>query len=65
MKLRYKYRIYPNQVQKQHMAKTFGSCRVVWNDALKVFKDAFQAQQPIPKAVDKLVITQAFVAQLV
>jgi putative transposase len=59
MKLRYKYRIYPNQEQKLHMAQTFGCCRVVWNDALRLFTEAFKAKQPFPKAVDKLVITQA------
>ena len=34
MKARYKYRIYPNDVQKKALAKLFGCCRVVWNDAL-------------------------------
>ncbi len=33
MKARYKYRIYPNDVQKKALAKLFGCCRVVWNDA--------------------------------
>jgi putative transposase len=34
MKLRYRYRIYPNTQQKWQLAKLFGCCRVVWNDAL-------------------------------
>ena len=34
MRARYKYRIYPNDVQKKALAKLFGCCRVVWNDAL-------------------------------
>jgi putative transposase len=38
MKLRYKYRIYPNQKQKQKLAQFFGCCRVVHNDALALYK---------------------------
>jgi putative transposase len=34
MKSRYRYRIYPTDQQKWHLAKLFGCCRVVWNDAL-------------------------------
>jgi len=34
MKARYRYRIYPNDVQKKALAKLFGCVRVVWNDAL-------------------------------
>jgi putative transposase len=34
MKLRYRYRIYPTDQQKWQLAKLFGCCRVVFNDAL-------------------------------
>ena len=31
MEKAYKYRIYPNRIQKELIAKTFGSCRFVYN----------------------------------
>ncbi|HAC62149.1 MAG TPA: transposase [Cyanothece sp. UBA12306] len=34
MKLRYRYRIYPSKQQKQQLAKLFGCCRLVFNEAL-------------------------------
>lgn len=34
MKVRYRYRIYPTNQQKVALAKLFGCCRVVFNDAL-------------------------------
>jgi putative transposase len=34
MKLRYRYRIYPNTIQVKSLARLFGCTRVVWNDAL-------------------------------
>lgn len=34
MKARYKYRIYPNDVQKVKLNQLFGCCRYVWNQAL-------------------------------
>jgi putative transposase len=34
MKQRYQYRIYPTQQQTHDLARLFGCCRVVWNDAL-------------------------------
>lgn len=38
--LRYRYRLYPTEVQKIALARTFGCVRVVWNDALA------RAQEP-------------------
>jgi len=32
--LRYRYRLYPTEVQRSALARTFGCVRVVWNDAL-------------------------------
>ena len=34
MQLRYRYRCYPESVQKLLLAKVFSCARVVWNDAL-------------------------------
>lgn len=57
MKLRYKYRIYPTQKQQTNLAKLFGCCRVVWNDALALVKQS----EKFPKNSDlqKICITQA------
>lgn len=57
MKLRYQYRIYPTQNQQTKLAKLFGCCRVVWNDALAFVKQS----QKFPKNSDlqKICITQA------
>jgi putative transposase len=57
MKLRYQYRIYPTQQQQDDLARLFGCCRVVWNDALALSK----ASKKLPKNSDlqKICITQA------
>ncbi|WP_448526687.1 helix-turn-helix domain-containing protein [Parathermosynechococcus lividus] len=34
VKTRYQFRIYPTPAQQSNLAKRFGCCRVVWNDAL-------------------------------
>ncbi len=59
MKARYQYRIYPRPTQIEPLAQAFGCARVVWNDALWVYKNAFKNGERRPKDVDKLVITQA------
>lgn len=59
MKARYQYRIYPRPTQIEPLAKAFGCARVVWNDALWVYKNAWKNVEKRPKDVDKLVITQA------
>ena len=59
MKARYQYRIYPKPNQVVPLAKAFGCARVVWNDALWVYKKAFREGLPRPKDVDKQIITQA------
>jgi putative transposase len=59
MKARYQYRIYPRPTQIEPLAKAFGCSRVVWNDALWVYKNAWRNSEERPKDVDKLVITQA------
>ncbi len=42
MKLRYKYRIYPTDQQKWQLAKLFGCCRVVFNDALAYCQETYK-----------------------
>lgn len=37
----FKYRIYPNESQRDHIARTFGCCRFVYNRALDVKKTAY------------------------
>ena len=59
MKARYNYRIYPKPHQIEPLAKAFGCARVVWNDALWLYKKASTEGQPMPQNVDKQVITQA------
>ncbi len=46
----YKYRIYPNKEQKVQIAKTFGCCRFVYNQALAYRKDAYEKEK---KSVSK------------
>ena len=59
MKARFKYRIYPKPHQLEPLAKAFGCARVVWNDALAIYKDAHKKGLERPKDVDKIVITSA------
>ncbi|WLT37424.1 helix-turn-helix domain-containing protein [Synechocystis sp. B12] len=40
MKLRYQYRFYPTNQQRQGLAQLFGCVRVVWNDTLAFCKDS-------------------------
>lgn len=41
----YKYRLFPNDTQVEHLAQTFGSCRFVYNWALATKKDAYEAEE--------------------
>ncbi|MDX5563792.1 RNA-guided endonuclease TnpB family protein [Streptomyces sp. ID05-04B] len=61
MQLRYQFRIYPTLGQRQALARTFGCARVVYNDALRIRKEAHAAGEPWSKSGDlsKLLITQA------
>ena len=58
MKLRYNYRIYPTEYQKRMLAQTFGCARVVWNDALALWKSV-EGKKPSNSELQKAVITQA------
>lgn len=57
MKARYQYRIYPTAQQQIDLAKVFGCCRVVWNDALALCKQS----EKLPSITDlqKICITEA------
>ena len=43
MKARWTFRCYPTPEQEQHLARTFGCVRFVWNWALRARTDAFRA----------------------
>jgi putative transposase len=57
MKARYQYRIYPTLLQQRHLARLFGCCRVVWNDALAFCKRS--ETLPSNAELQKICITQA------
>ncbi len=59
MKARYNYRIYPKQHQLEPLAKAMGCARVVWNDALWLYKKAETEKIDRPKNISSIVITQA------
>ncbi|MDB9493323.1 RNA-guided endonuclease TnpB family protein, partial [Spirulina subsalsa CS-330] len=60
MKSRYQYRIYPTPGQQTELAKLFGCCRVVWNDALALIKAIPQGEKwPSNAQLQRRVITQA------
>ena len=59
MKARYNYRIYPKNHQLELLAKAMGCARVVWNDALWLYKKAETEQLDRPKNISSVVITQA------
>lgn len=60
MKARYQYRIYPTANQQIELAKLFGCCRVVWNDALALIKSTPKGESwPSSAELQKVCITQA------
>jgi putative transposase len=61
MKLRYRYRIYPTDQQKWQLAKLFGCCRVVWNDALAFCQEQYKKGEKKPSypELSKIFLTQA------
>ena len=46
MQLRYRYRLTPTVEQRQALARAFGCARVVYNDALRLREDAYEAGRP-------------------
>ncbi len=61
MQLRYNFRLHPTVGQQAALARTFGCARVVYNDALRIRKDAHAAGLPFPRSGDlaKRLITLA------
>lgn len=61
MQLRYNYRVYPTTLQRDALARAFGCARVVFNDSLRVRRQAFEGNMPYVSdgQLSKLVITQA------
>ncbi|MET8054283.1 transposase [Streptosporangium sp. NPDC005286] len=61
MQLRYNYRVYPDAVQRQALARAFGCARVVFNDGLRARQDARAAGLPYISDADlsKRVVTAA------
>ncbi len=66
MKLRYRYRLYPNSEQVKSLSRLFGCTRVVWNDALAFCQQTWQQGVKYPGSSDlmKQFITQAKVNPL-
>lgn len=61
MQLRYNFRLDPTPDQVLCLARAFGSARVIYNDALRMRKDARAAGLPFPKTVElsRTLITEA------
>ncbi|HEX9833035.1 MAG TPA: helix-turn-helix domain-containing protein, partial [Mycobacterium sp.] len=60
MQMRYRYRIEPTSAQQQALARVFGCCRVVFNDALRVRNEAYRAGKKLSDSeIQRRVITQA------
>ncbi|ASU80086.1 transposase [Actinopolyspora erythraea] len=61
MQLRYRYRLYPDESQRQAMAQAFGNARVVYNDAVRARQDAHAAGEKFPSGtvLQKWLITDA------
>jgi len=57
MKARYQYRCYPTDQQRKELAKLFGCVRVVWNDALGLWRKS--EKLPSNAQLQKICITQA------
>ncbi len=47
MKARWTFRCYPTPEQEQHLARTFGCVRFVWNWALRLRSDGYRAGERI------------------
>jgi len=58
--VRYRYRVYPTAGQAQMLARTFGCVRVVYNDSLRLRRDAHAAGEKLSDTeVQRRVITEA------
>ena len=60
MQMRYRYRIEPTPAQQAMLARVFGCCRVVFNDALRVRDESYRAGIKLSDSeVQRRVITHA------
>jgi putative transposase len=60
MQRRYRYRIEPTDAQQRMLARVFGCCRVVFNDALRVRGEAYRAGTKLSDTeIQRRVIIQA------
>jgi hypothetical protein len=60
MQMRYRYRIEPTPAQQQMLARVFGCCRVVFNDALRVRDETYRAGVKLSDSeIQRRVITAA------
>jgi putative transposase len=60
MQMRYRYRIEPTSAQQRALARVFGCCRVVFNDALRVRNEAYRAGTKLSDSeIQRRVITHA------
>jgi putative transposase len=60
MQMRYRYRIEPTPAQQEMLARVFGCCRVVFNDALRVREEAYHAGVKLSDSeIQRRVITSA------
>ena len=58
--MRYRYRIEPTPAQQATLARVFGCCRVVFNDALRVRDEAYRAGMKLSDSeIQRRVITAA------
>ena len=60
MHRRYRFRVEPTPAQQQELARVFGCCRVVYNDALRLREQAFWSGARLSDSeVQRRVITEA------
>jgi putative transposase len=60
VRMRYRYRIEPTPAQKMELARVFGCCRLVFNDALRVRDEAHRAGVKLSDTeIQRRVVTQA------
>jgi transposase len=60
VQMRYRFRIEPTPAQQRMLARVFGCCRVVFNDALRVRDEAYRAGEKLSDSqIQRHVITQA------
>ena len=61
MKARFKYRIYPTDLQKNALAQLFGCVKTVWNDALAFCIESYKKGEKLANEseLQKRFITQA------